>query len=337
MSTRQNLLSLALASILLLGAAATAIGSDELGPYRPEWGLGPIDFRNEFAISQAYLSLAADSPATPDRGQVQVSLRGDWAKTIVDERSIGAVLDTETLDFAPAIAYGLTDRIQLGLELPVLHRFPGVLDHFIVAVEGGVTGNVRREHRDLPPNRFNMSGSTDDGRRYDLPEGTSLGKLRLGAKVRFTDGDALLPAASLELVAALPTGRPGFTTSGTDVGARLALSKRVADDWVIYLGGTAVLPGGSLGEIQIEPLKGVGFGAVEYEIRPWLSAVGNIWAETPTVKNLDGARGVILYFGVGLKGSWDRYFAEVGVLENGADVTRSADITFHAEIGVTLW
>jgi hypothetical protein len=128
-----------------------------------------------------------------------------------------------------------------------------------------------------------------------------------------------------------------MATAGVDAGGRITLSKRIAEDWVLYAGASYVVLGGTdVDAIALEPTKASGFGAVEYEITPTLSAVGDIWAETPTTANLDGAHGTVLYFGGGLKGTWDRFLWEVGVLENGADVTRSADIAFHVEIGVSL-
>lgn len=326
---------LALATTLVVETAAFAGGPDELA-LRPEWGLGPIDFRDEYVIAQTYLGLGAGSPATLPAGGWSVAVRGDWAQTIAVAEGPGTVLDVESVTVAPMVRHGLTDRIELSLELPLVYRDGGVLDPFIRDVESAIGSGVRRPRRTRPEHDFAMSGCTDEGRAFAFDHGAGVGKLRLGGEVRLLDGGAVMPALSLAVHVALPTAsRGGFGTTGVDVGLSLALSKRFGD-LVLYAGGSVLFPGGHLGPIALEPVQVSASAALEYEIRPWLAVIAQGSIHSEAVRDLGGRRGRNIYVGGGFKVTEGPFSFEIGALEDMGAMTRTADITFHVELGVRL-
>ncbi len=321
---------LALAALLGLPRAGRA---DDAAS--PQWGAGPLDLRDGFVLGLTHLTLGPGSTATRGRGRARLAVRADWAQTsVVDDRS-GAVLDAETVEVASIVEYGLTDRIQLGLELPVAYRGAGVLDPFVRAIEKG-TARVRFDRLVRPDGEYRVAGATHDGDAFDLDRGLGAGKLRLGLKVRPFDGGPFSPAASIETVVALPTSAPaGFGTAGIDAGVRLAFSKRLGDDLVLGIGATAVHGGGDLGPIELDPFQLGAFGSLEYEALPWLSIVAEAWVESPSTRNL-GERGAVFYLGAGVKASWGPISGEIGLVENAGDMSSAGDVAFHVEVGVTF-
>jgi hypothetical protein len=303
------------------------------GSPRPDWGLGPLDVADEYLLSLTHLTLGPASPATARAGSVHIIFRGDLAKTIFDNEPLDTTLDAETVHGSLVVRYGLIEALEASIDIPFIWRWEGILDPLIKRVEGAFS-SVRGERERLPDNVYRVHGQTDDGVPFEFDDGIGLGKINLGLKWRVFDGEPWgAPAVAIEGIAALPTATPGFGTHGVDLGARLDLAKRVGD-FVFYLGGAILYPDGNVGPIRLEPWQGMGFGAVEFEVEPWLAAIYEGWVESPKTINLDRARGLIFYHGGGMKMCWDHFFGEFAIIENGADVKRSADIIFHVEIGV---
>ncbi len=306
----------------------------ETPPHRPDWGLGPLDFRDDNVLHLTHLMLAADTPATLNLGEIQLAVRGDLAKTIASHEEIDAVIDAETVVGAPIIRFGLAPRLQLGIEVPAVYRYHGITDPMARAVEQ-LFHSIRTERLKLPDNFYRVSGGTDDGGHFNLREGVGLGKLQVGLKIRVFGEDPPWPAVSIEGVGAFPTGTPNFGTHGVDLGVRLAVAERLGD-FVLYGGGATIFPGGNIADVSLMSVNAMAFVAVEFEVEPWLAAIYQGWYESPVVRNLSHRDGVIVYHGGGLKASNGRYFGEVGFLHNGGDFVRSANYAFHVEVGITF-
>ena len=344
----RRLLPLLLVAVLAgsaLGDDAPAAGRESPPPmdsstgesslWRPDWGLGPLEWSDQFLLAVTHLNLGPASPRTLHEHEVMIALRGDLSRTESDYFPRDIVIDGEVVQATAVIRYGLTDRVQLALEVPMVWRWEGVLDPFIRRVES-IYGNVRGERRDLASNMFRVEGTTDDGAPFKLGPGVGLAKTTLGAKIRLLDGaPAWYPALSFETIFALPTGMSTFGTKGIDTGIRLAASKR-AGDFVFYWGGAGMAFAGNEGPIKLEPVKGVAFLGLEFEVEPWLSLIYEGWVHSPGERNLQGHRGLVVYQGLGLKALFGHAFVEVGLAEDFGDITRAGDVNSHLEVGYTF-
>jgi hypothetical protein len=322
----------------------TAAGSAAAGPqrphegpplFRPDWGLCPLEITDEYLLTLTHLSLGPSTPRTVEAGAGEVSLRGVLAKTIYDDQGRGTVLDAETVHAVLEMRLGLLDALEASAELPLVWRWEGVLDPVIEGVER-LSGSVRGERQSLPQNTYRVGGVTDEGSPFDLEDGVGLAKAQLGLKYRALDGAPWAwPAVAIEALVALPTGTPEFGTHGVDIGARLSIAKRFGD-FIVYGGGALWYVSSNDGPIFLYHQKAMVFDAVELEIEPWLGVVYQMWGETPSVRNLAAKSGFVAYQGPGLKAVVGRFFADVAVIENGADVKRSADIIMQLEVGVSF-
>ena len=297
-------------------------------------GLGPLDLRNEFVLSLAHLTLAADSPDLLPPGRFRVAIRGDWAQSIFDEPEAATAVHAETVETALLLGAGLSDWLEARIELPFVNRSGGILDPFIYGFETLVGGQSVARRRIGRDDRFVFEGTTDEGTSFSFRPGTGLEKLRVGLKFRLLE--TLWSGVALELVTALPTARRDFGSQGVDGGARLSAGQRLGP-LVAYAGASAVILGDDrLEEIRLARWKGTAFAALELDVADWVALVAQAWAETASVVNVHHADGLILYIGGGAKARLDRYSLEIGLIENAEDQARSADITFHAEVGVSF-
>jgi hypothetical protein len=325
----RGLLAIALVPVLVAGSALPARAGAPDGI-----GLGPIDFRNEFVLALAHLTLAADSPDVLAPGRIRLALREEWAQSIFDEPEAATAVHVETLDTAVLAGVGVCDRVELRLELPFVNRSGGVLDSLVDDFEGLVGAQSVARRRIGLHDHFFFQGTTDEGASFGFHSGLGLEKLRIGLKLGLLQDS--MHAVSLELVTALPTASPGFGTPGVDGGARLSAGQRIGP-FVLYAGGSLVVLGDPwLEEIRLAKWKATVFGAVELDISDWIALVAQGWVESKCVENIHHADGLIVYIGGGVKVRLGGFFAELGLLENAEDQARSADITLHAELGFSF-
>ncbi|MBI3812040.1 MAG: DUF3187 family protein [Nitrospirae bacterium] len=101
-------------------------------------GGGPFPNRNYNPVQLLFLSLPAEKATTLSRGSYGFSLEVAESNTILIESTsrVDALLKFETFRAALHVKYGFTDRLEIGLEIPYYHRNEGLLDPFIMSMEG---------------------------------------------------------------------------------------------------------------------------------------------------------------------------------------------------------
>src|SRR6187399_336064 len=213
-------------------------------------GFGPFPVRNFQPFQQLVLTVPGDRAAVVKQGTLDVRLELAETASIYDDKTppMNVTVKFETLRSGLFLRYGATDRLELGLEVPVLYRYDGFMNGAIKGVERATSGlNPDQAALENTSYVFNV---TRNGQTIMSggPGATGLGDTTLMSKFQFLKEGASMPAVSLRGAVKLPTGdRSAFFGSGSpDFGLGLAAEKLVAGRWILYGNVTGVVPTGTI-------------------------------------------------------------------------------------------
>ena len=230
-------------------------------------GFGPFPVRNFQAFQQLVLSLPGDRATVVKPGTLDLRLELAETASIYNETSsqTNVTAKFETLRSGLFLRYGATDRLELGLEVPVLYRYQGFMNGAITGVERATTG--LNPARDALRNTNFVFNVTRNGQTIMSggPGAMGLGETTLMSKYQLLTEGAAMPAVSLRGAVKLPTGdQSDFFGSGSpDFGLGLAVEKLVAGRWILYGNLTGVVPTGTIAGIGLHPTLS-GLVAIEY-------------------------------------------------------------------------
>jgi hypothetical protein len=230
-------------------------------------GFGPLPVRNFQAFQQMVLSLPGDRAAVVKPGTVDVRLEFAESASVYNENTpqFSVNVKFETLRSGLFLRYGATEKLELGLEVPVLYRYQGFMNGAITATERATTG--LNPARDELKNHNFLFNVTRNGQTIMSggPGAVGLGDTILMSKYQFLMEGAVLPAVSLRGAVKLPTGNQAdfFGSGSPDFGLGLALEKLVASRWIFYANMTGVVPTGTIAGFGLQPTFS-GLAAIEY-------------------------------------------------------------------------
>ena len=230
-------------------------------------GFGPFPVRNFQAFQQLVLSLPGDRAAVVKPGTIDVRLELAETASIYNDNTppINVTVKFETLRSGLFLRYGATDKLELGLEVPVLYRYQGFMNGAITATERATTGESPARAA-LRQSNF-LFNVTRNGQTImnGGPGAMGLGDTTLMSKYQLMIEGAAMPAVSLRGAVKLPTGdQSAFFGSGSpDFGLGLAAEKLVAGRWLLYANVTGVVPTGTIAGFGLQPTLS-GLAAIEY-------------------------------------------------------------------------
>lgn len=253
------------AAVLLCGSARAGGLAD-----RP----APLAIRDQNPFVQIY-GLPPAEPADPTPpGPVQGQLLFDLANSsmLVDGATESISLDGETYRLAVSLRGGLSDRLEVGIEIPFVFHRGGVLDDFVESWHDLL--GLSNDERDKTPN-----GALDYSHRSDGVESIAvrsgeqgLGDVRLFAAIPLhraeNGGRTLGLRASLEL----PTGDPDrlLGSGSTDLALSLHAAERSLGSYGITAYGHLGLLFTSDGDVLTERQRHrVLFGGLGLDWRVW--------------------------------------------------------------------
>jgi len=230
-------------------------------------GFGPFPVRNFQPFQQLVLTVPGDRAAVVKPGTLDVRLDLAETASIYNDNSppMNVRVKFETLRSGLFLRYGATDRLELGLEVPVLYRYQGFMNGAIAGVERATTGlNPAQAALENTSFVFNVTRNGQT-RMSGGPGATGLGDTTLMSKFQLLNEGAAMPAVSLRGAVKLPTGdQSAFFGSGSpDFGLGLAAEKLVAGRWILYGNVTGVVPTGSIAGFGLRPTLS-GLAAIEY-------------------------------------------------------------------------
>lgn len=248
----------ALVSVMVCGASVSLVAAE---------GFGPLPARNFQPIQLLVLGMPGDRAAVLSKGTLDLRLELAETASVFNEHraQADAVVKFETLRSGVFFRYGLTDRVELGAEIPAFYRYRGFLEGAITATERATTG--------LNPPREALRGT---GYAYSVTKNNqvlfqgSLGAVGLGDLSLFTKYEMLsqtgsLPTLALRVAVKLPTGDQEqlFGSGHPDVGMGLAAEKTFAGRWVAYVNVNEVFPTGRISGLTLRPVFS-SMAALEY-------------------------------------------------------------------------
>ncbi len=239
-------------------------------------GYGPFPVRNFQPIQLMILGMFGDRATVLSKGRLDIRLELAETSTVFrdDESRVSTTMKLETLRSAVFLRYGLTDQLEVGMEVPALYRYRGFLEGGITATERATTGLAPARDRLLNTGfAFNM---TRDGQPLFSGGESSLGlgDITLISKYQLQARSEDRPAVAVRLALKLPTGDSArfFGSGHPDVGAGLAVEQAVGARWILYGNLNGIFPTGDVAGLTLHPAWSA-LAAVEYLWSSTLSLV----------------------------------------------------------------
>ncbi|NOS80266.1 MAG: DUF3187 family protein [Nitrospira sp.] len=220
-------------------------------------GFGPFPVRNFQPIHQLVLSMPGDRAAVLKQGVLDFRLELAQTASVFNDQGSGATatMKFETMRSGMFLRYGMAERWELSLEVPVLYRSRGFMEGAIKAVEGATSG-VAPDRTELEQVSyvFNLSrgGRTIASGREGV---VGLGDSTVTSKYQLLLETAWMPAVSVRTALKLPTGNAGqyYGSGNPDMGFGLAVEKGFADRWMLYVNLNGVVPTGRIAGLALNP------------------------------------------------------------------------------------
>jgi hypothetical protein len=224
-------------------------------PHPAAADFGPLQTVNRFPLHLLFLTPKPVSPDIPAQGAVDAIVSLDYSNTFFDHSSNqwDVLIDMEMAVLGIDVAYGLSSRWALRLDLPIISMSDGFLDGFLENLHDALgVGNYDRKNR--PQNRFAYSASKSGTLLFDgRPDKFEPADMTLSAQYALLQPKLGRPLTSSLLISLkLPTGNEsaGLGSGNFDVGFFLP-SKWASRAWTIF-----IMPGfGFIGDPDIGNLE----------------------------------------------------------------------------------
>ena len=324
---------LGLAMFLLFVCSLPCLAEDmEITPFRTV---------NQSPLVQIFGMPSETSATVAMAGRTRISLTQDIASnyTVASNSSERIHLDGESYRWTLAARYGLTDRVEIGLDVPYLLSGGGFLDGFII--DWHKTFSLPQGGRDSAPKNKLQYNYTKNGRQVLNMDrsGSGIGDISLAGALKLydiKDGESH-DSIVLRTAVKLPSGDSAQLrgSGSTDFAVYLCGSMNNFTEWGSLglfgsVGGMAMTKGNVLPDQQ---KKLAGFGSAGFGWGPtdWISFKFQLNANTPLYSGSSLAElsksSLMLVVGGALKLP-GTYLLDIGVSEDLA-VATAPDVAFH--------
>jgi hypothetical protein len=196
--------------------------------------LGPFQLRGASPVQLMRVSMTPLSAEVFSKGKFLLHTSATWNNRWAYKPN-QYFIDGEFVHFSIAASYGITDWLQVRMEIPFGVRGGGGLDGLIMGFHEAF-GYAPVGRPEFPVNRFRVILWRKDGSLYMLgPEDAGIGMedMMITAKFRLIEGISWLPLTFLSLQMKIPTGSEAqlWGTGSLDGAVSLSLAKRL---WRLY-------------------------------------------------------------------------------------------------------
>ena len=304
---------------------------------------GPISLVNQAPIQLLFLQAIPDKAETLSKGQSSLCFNTAITNTLLSEKSgnYEGVVNMEMIRTSLELQYGILSGLEIGMSLPFVYSYPGVMDHAILDFEKFFFCNTRTLREKEEPDKYeyyvkrnNKSFISGKGKRC-----SGMGDLVLRLKGKLWDEGDILPCLSTRLAFKFSTGDKdrALGSGKPDYGFGLLLQKDIKI-LTFYLNADVIFPGDAYkGEnVPITEFYKVMLGA-EYKVSSRFSILAQINYITRPFKdtglNILDRRIYDLLLGI-------NYLTEGGIFIQGGGIedlnnseNAGADITFFLNVG----
>lgn len=230
-------------------------------------GVGPFPVRNFQALNLLVMAMPGERAEVIKKGEFDFRLELAETANIARDETNQAVarMKFETLRTGAFLRYGITDRFEAAVEIPVIYRWGGFMEGAIIGVERATSGEA--------PARTAMKNfgyvfdvRTGDRTLFAGGDGqVGLGDISFYGKYQVLRESRTVPALSLRIGVKAPTGNAAqvFGSGHPDAGIGLAVEKTVGSRFILYGNISGVFPTGRIAGLPLHPVVS-GIAAVEY-------------------------------------------------------------------------
>ncbi len=238
---------LAALALLVTASCAGLRHADDPAPHVR----GPLAARQQHPMALTLMAFRPRRPVTQAEGTTGLGAQLSWSSIEEIQRNPPYApeeyvsMDTETVRLALRARRGLSEDLDLEVELPLLSAGSGVLDRFIEEFHDlfGLPAGGRHLN---PDDRHLVRLESDGELLYELDQGLGLGDVPLVLTWALRPEDDAGPAVAARAGIELPTGSEsrGYGNGALDAGAGVLLERSLGR-WTVVGGVDVVVPGQS--------------------------------------------------------------------------------------------
>jgi hypothetical protein len=304
----------------------------------------PFSTQNQSPVVQIFGLPAAGDAKLLAKGTTSALIAVDVASNFATDASPGEsiILDGESYRYTLGLRYGITDRLEAGIDIPYVGQGGGFLDGFIIGWHR-FFGLPQGGRDDAPRNRLLYSYDKDGGNRLLVNDsGFDVGDVRFyGALQIYDDGEQNPGTVALRASIKAPTGDSDHLhgSGSTD----FALWLTASDDYRLpaslghftcfgAVGGMVMTKGNTLRDRQRNV---AGFGTLGFGWGPtdWIAFKAQVSGHTPfyksDLKELGRDELQLIVGGTLAFSPWTSL--DIGVSED-VIVSTSPDVAFHLSL-----
>jgi hypothetical protein len=301
---------------------------------------GPLRLVNQQPVQLLFLQPFPDrAEATPFR-HIDVDINVALTNTLVrDEQDFTANLDLEMVRTVIALRYGVHPNVEVGIVLPIIYTYGGILDEFIIEVERLVTpGNERLVRKNQVAGEFTYQVSR--GNRVFIQgqnDALGIGDIVLQAKGQLLHEQEWLPAVSLRAAVKFPSGDSDRAFGSGEIDGSLGvLLQKSLGRFTFYVNADVTFPGQAFDDVDVtlHPFF-LGLFAIEFRVSRPVSLILQLRGDTrpfhDTIPILDRR---IIETHLGVNWAISRHLVlQTGLAEDQFDsACCSADVSFFLNL-----
>lgn len=301
-------------------------------------GYGPLRIPSQSPFQSLRLQLRPGTPSTIGRGQYDFSATTTWVNVWSVDGGVQAPdryhLDFEALQNSIALAYGISDTVEIEGSIGSSRRFGGLMDGFIQGFHD-LTGIAQNGRDEVPDGSFSIRLDPGDGPPVVLDNddrGNFSRALQFTVQHNVSCGRAKRPALSYSVTARWDTAdeRSGSGGSGLDVGVSVSLARRVRSFYFYGTLGVAWFGSDNFYGIPLDDTQLSALLAAEWKVRPRQSIVAQYLLTEGVVEDFGPFSKLVNEVVLGFK--WEVRpggILELGVIENVLTPENSPDFGLH--------
>lgn len=257
---------------------------------------GPLRLVNQQPVQLLFLQPFPDRTDVTPPGHLDVHLNTALTNTLVEQQQdFAARLDLEMVRAVFDLHYGVYPHLEVGLDIPLMYTYGGILDSFVLGVERLLTPKRERGLR-----KRQVTGAfTYQVVRGNRPfirgqdDAIGLGDVVLKAKAHLLHAQAFLPALSLRAAVKFPSGDTSRAFGSGEIdGSFGLLMQKTLGRWTFYVNGDVTFPGQAFKDVgvSLQPFFN-GLLAIEFRLSNPVSLVAQLRGDTRpfhhTIPSLD--------------------------------------------------